>query len=205
MKQMAGNEKKDVVAIAEQLLANAVGGEWSYAPRMTQARGWSLASTYFESDTVEDQVFAAVEGDADPDTEELLLHTAKFLSKSHALVGALVDEVKRLRSEVEEAKATQVVAVAPTSLDNTLTLRKQPQQIKSTDRRLLPAELRPCPVTGILNRHRRFSYLMPEARTIENLNKFKKTAGESRNALKMQPEPPKKVEAVPPIRRAFSR
>lgn len=35
------------------------------------------------------------------------------------------------------------------------------------------AELKPCPVTGILNKHRRFSYLMPEARTAENLAKFK--------------------------------
>jgi len=205
VKQMAVNEKKDVVAVAEQLLANAVDGEWSYAPRMTQARGWSLSSTYFESEdgNASDQVFAAVEGDADPDTEELLLHTAKFLSKSRSLVESLVAEVKRLRAEAE-AKTTQPVAATPHTLDNTLTLRK-PQPLKATDRRLLPAELRPCPVTGILNRHRRFSYLMPEVRTVENLNKFKKTAGESRNALKMQPKPERKVEAVPPIRRTASR
>jgi hypothetical protein len=29
-------------------------------------------------------------------------------------------------------------------------------------------------VTGVLNTHRRFSYLMPEARTPENLAKFKR-------------------------------
>lgn len=38
----------------------------------------------------------------------------------------------------------------------------------------IKAESKPCPVTGVLNTHRRFSYLMPEARTPENLKKFKK-------------------------------
>lgn len=33
---------------------------------------------------------------------------------------------------------------------------------------------KPCPVTGILNTHRRFSYLMPEARTAENLERYRK-------------------------------
>lgn len=32
---------------------------------------------------------------------------------------------------------------------------------------------KPCPVTGTLNTHLRFSYLMPEARTPENLAKYK--------------------------------
>ena len=36
------------------------------------------------------------------------------------------------------------------------------------------AQAKPCPVTGVLNTHRRFSYLMPEARTPENLAKYKK-------------------------------
>jgi len=36
------------------------------------------------------------------------------------------------------------------------------------------AAAKPCPVTGTLNTHRRFSYLMPEARTAENLAKFKR-------------------------------
>ena len=35
------------------------------------------------------------------------------------------------------------------------------------------AQPKPCPVTGTLNTYRRFSYLMPEARTPENLAKFK--------------------------------
>lgn len=35
------------------------------------------------------------------------------------------------------------------------------------------APQKPCPVTGVLNTHRRFSYLMPEVRTPENLAKFK--------------------------------
>ena len=36
------------------------------------------------------------------------------------------------------------------------------------------AQAKPCPVTGVLNTHRRFSYLMPEVRTPENLAKFKR-------------------------------
>ena len=36
------------------------------------------------------------------------------------------------------------------------------------------AQSKPCPVTGVLNTHRRFSYLMPEVRTPENLAKFKR-------------------------------
>jgi hypothetical protein len=35
------------------------------------------------------------------------------------------------------------------------------------------AQPKPCPVTGTLNTYRRFSYLMPEVRTPENLAKFK--------------------------------
>lgn len=35
------------------------------------------------------------------------------------------------------------------------------------------AEMKPCPVTGIPNTHRRFSYLMPEVRTAANLRKYK--------------------------------
>lgn len=35
------------------------------------------------------------------------------------------------------------------------------------------AEMKACPVTGILNTHRRFSYLMPEVRTAANLKKYK--------------------------------
>lgn len=33
----------------------------------------------------------------------------------------------------------------------------------------------PCPVTGIPNKHRRFSYLMPEVRTAENLRRFRRS------------------------------
>lgn len=35
-----------------------------------------------------------------------------------------------------------------------------------------PGLLRACPVTGVMNSHRRFSYLMPEARTPANLAKY---------------------------------
>lgn len=35
------------------------------------------------------------------------------------------------------------------------------------------AEMKPCPVTGVMNTHRRFSYLMPEVRTAANLKKYR--------------------------------
>jgi hypothetical protein len=34
--------------------------------------------------------------------------------------------------------------------------------------------LRPCPVTGVPNKHRRFSYLMPGVRTPENIEKYRR-------------------------------
>ena len=40
--------------------------------------------------------------------------------------------------------------------------------------RYRPIEPKPCPVTGILNKNRRFHYLMPEVRTVENLQKYHK-------------------------------
>lgn len=42
-----------------------------------------------------------------------------------------------------------------------------------------PLEAKPCPVTGVLNKHLRFSYLMPEVRTPENLAKYRMTAKKS--------------------------
>jgi hypothetical protein len=57
--------------------------------------------------------------------------------------------------------------------------------------------LKPCPVTGIMNSHRRFSYLMPEARTAENLAKYRsdhKKALLSKSAKKLAA---KAVEAKP--------
>lgn len=41
-------------------------------------------------------------------------------------------------------------------------------------------EALPCPVTGVLNKHRRFSYLMPEARTPANLKKYRGWAKKNR-------------------------
>lgn len=55
------------------------------------------------------------------------------------------------------------------------------------------AEARPCPVTGILNTHRRFSYLMPEVRTKTNLRLYrgwvKKTASLAAPAPEQQQQP----------------
>lgn len=46
--------------------------------------------------------------------------------------------------------------------------------VRAAPRRTLrKAEMRPCPVTGILNSARRYSYLMPEHRTKENLEKYR--------------------------------
>jgi len=36
-----------------------------------------------------------------------------------------------------------------------------------------PLTEKPCPVTGILNKHLRYSYLMPEVRTPENIAKYR--------------------------------
>jgi hypothetical protein len=56
------------------------------------------------------------------------------------------------------------------------------------------AVAKPCPVTGVLNTHRRFSYLMPEVRTPENLAKFKGAAKAKADA---KPEAKAKAKAKP--------
>lgn len=75
--------------------------------------------------------------------------------------------------------------------------------------------LKPCPVTGIPNSHRRFSYLMPEARTPENLAKFK--AGKKRALpakkdeakklppAKVVPAKPAPVAVAPIVRKAVKK
>lgn len=71
-----------------------------------------------------------------------------------------ISEARKLIAKVDASKA-----------------KKKPVKAKK-----IGAELKPCPVTGILNKHRRFSYLMPEARTPENLAKFKGAAKASSKA-----------------------
>jgi len=80
----------------------------------------------------------------------------------HSITRAIDAEVRR-----------QITA----SLDDVLESR-EPEKPAAKKRRGPPmgtvAVAKPCPVTGIPNTHRRFSYLMPEARTPENLAKYKK-------------------------------
>jgi hypothetical protein len=49
-----------------------------------------------------------------------------------------------------------------------------PEPEKKQRKKRAPLVEKPCPVTGIPNKHLRYSYLMPEARTPENLAKFRK-------------------------------
>ena len=84
----------------------------------------------------------------------------------HSIVRAIDAEVRR-----------QITA----SLDDVLKpspKAREPEKPAAKKRRGPPmgtvAVAKPCPVTGIPNTHRRFSYLMPEARTPENLAKYKK-------------------------------
>lgn len=58
--------------------------------------------------------------------------------------------------------------------------------------RIRPAELRPCPVSGVLNSARRYSYLMPEHRTPENLAKYR---GWTRQEVEQKLEADKKARS----------
>lgn len=59
-----------------------------------------------------------------------------------------------------------------------------------------PAELVPCPVTGEANKGRRFSYLMPEARTAENLKKFRGWHRKSADEMRKLGVIPSAIEAM---------
>lgn len=72
------------------------------------------------------------------------------------MIGALDEAIKTGTVKVEDAKVATKSKTGP----------------KEGTR----AVAKPCPVTGVLNTHRRFSYLMPEARTPENLAKYKRGA-----------------------------
>jgi len=63
---------------------------------------------------------------------------------------------------------TPVPAAAPAPADN----RENPRASRF---RGVSIDPQPCPVTGILNKNRRFSYLMPEVRTAENLRRFRRS------------------------------
>lgn len=179
-----GDTKVDVSALLT-LAKESLGGDWSYAPRMSAARGWNISTSFFEGD---DAVFAAVEGDCDPSIEEQLLRTAKFIALARTAVISLAEEVLELRSKQVRADAPRAVTHLP---------RKTHAH---------GAEMKPCPVTGIPNRHRRFSYLMPEVRTAENLMKFKKTEGPSKQVSIAIPSVKPTPVAVPPIiRKAIGR
>jgi hypothetical protein len=78
---------------------------------------------------------------------------------THNIQRAIDAEVKR--------QIGQVVRETPIPMDAPLKGKRGPKEGSK-------AQAKPCPVTGVLNTHRRFSYLMPEVRTPENLAKFKR-------------------------------
>ena len=93
-----------------------------------------------------------------------------------------------------KTKTTKAVKAAPKTRKPATTPKKAASGASSTaapaaGKRRGPkpgiaAALKPCPVTGIPNKHRRFSYLMPEARTPENLEKYRKQSKENSGGVK---------------------
>jgi hypothetical protein len=187
---------------AEEALAlaqKAVGGAWSYAPRMSAARGWNIStSTFADESDPSAAVFAVVEGDGDQEIEEQLLATTKFIVNARFLVISLAKEVVALREQLAQKNVVKEVASPVKPVE-----QKRSYQFRSPN-----SILKPCPVTGVPNKHRRFSYLMPEARTPENLIKYRMSGGESKEAKRVlgsAAAAKRTPTAVPPIvRRAAS-
>lgn len=101
------------------------------------------------------------------------------------------DIVKRFTAVIEDMVALAVTTAQPSTKRGSKAVKGKRGRTKGTpleafhkrhkaDQSALKGRTipeKPCPVTGKLNRHRRFSYLMPEVRTPENLVKFRRAAG----------------------------
>lgn len=77
------------------------------------------------------------------------------------------------------AEARKIIGAVAVKNNNKAKKAKSAKAVKAVAkkaRKSTQAAMKPCPVTGVLNKHRRFSYLMPEVRTPENLAKFKGAA-----------------------------
>lgn len=105
---------------------------------------------------------------------------AKLAEATNAITALLMETVK---AAIAQADIGAITATPSAPARKTVTKATfKPARVKRaavTVEKVRPAkadgkaEMKPCPVTGILNTHRRFSYLMPEVRTAANLKKFK--------------------------------
>lgn len=105
---------------------------------------------------------------ADKNGSDVQKHVAEASEAVAKLVLAMARaSLLGVSTEVQLGKQAEE-AIAAMTLGGTTTVRTEKKPRKGGG-----AEALPCPVTGILNKHRRFSYLMPEARTAANLKKYR--------------------------------
>lgn len=93
--------------------------------------------------------------------------------KRQKLIRTLTDALYELfAAEAPEKPTTKYCAVRAKSTPKAVETKEARKPARGP-KKGSKAPKKPCPVTGTLNTHRRFSYLMPEVRTPENLAKFK--------------------------------
>lgn len=102
---------------------------------------------------------------------------AKLTEATNAIAALLMETVKAAIAQADIG-AVNANPASPARKTVTKATFKAPRAKTATKAKAVKvvdgkAEMKPCPVTGILNTHRRFSYLMPEVRTAANLKKFK--------------------------------
>lgn len=100
----------------------------------------------------------------------LLSALNEILAKEAAKVAARAQPPSRFVQPPAQPAAAQPTPARPTPSSPSTT----PPATSSRRRRSAAREAKPCPVTGILNRNYRWSFLMPEARTPENLARFRR-------------------------------
>lgn len=100
----------------------------------------------------------------------------KLTEATNAIAALLMETVKAAIAQADIG-AVNANPASPTRKTVTKATFKAPRAKTAAKAKAAKAdgkaEMKPCPVTGILNTHRRFSYLMPEVRTAANLKKFK--------------------------------
>lgn len=97
------------------------------------------------------------------DVRELV---ASFVAELEAAIesrvnGNVADKFEKLKAEILGGRAPRGASSVATKPSRPG--RKPPNK----------ADMKPCPLSGTMNAGRRFSYLMPEYRTPENLKKFR--------------------------------
>jgi len=81
--------------------------------------------------------------------------------------------ISTIRTATPIPMAQPVAAPQPTPAPQPMPVNKS--NPRASRYRGVAIQPQPCPVTGIPNKHRRFSYLMPEVRTAENLRRFRRS------------------------------